>query len=256
MAAFYTLARIGGPVGQGVMEAYNAQLNAVIKNSEALKYCIPNEFICAELGRAIGIPIPPCGIVYAPGHPVKYWFASLNFNLTSNPPPPVDGQACVNALPRLCAGIVLFDILTANPDRHRGNLYFDPSSKPPKMSVFDHSHALFGHVDGKGGERLRELKNRLGISGGTVTGQNRHCLLDKLNDDRDFGFWYKRIRAIPDHLIQDACRNTVEMKWITAHEANEAEKFLIYRRNNISGLVKLNKNEFTSIRTWSLIYYS
>ena len=33
-------------------------------NQNASAYCIPNELICGELGRFIGLPIPPFGITH------------------------------------------------------------------------------------------------------------------------------------------------------------------------------------------------
>ncbi|MGB7746261.1 MAG: hypothetical protein WBN75_03135 [Verrucomicrobiia bacterium] len=85
--------------------SYNGLLKAKAKNNEKSKYCISNEFICAELGRFIGLPIPPCGIVYAKEHPIKHWFASLNFNLSADDLPVVESQKCADELPRLSTGV-------------------------------------------------------------------------------------------------------------------------------------------------------
>lgn len=49
----------------------------------------------------------------------RYWFASLDFNLTGITLLPVDVTQCVNLLPELSAGLLLFDILIANCDRHQ-----------------------------------------------------------------------------------------------------------------------------------------
>jgi hypothetical protein len=87
---------------------------------------------------------------------------------------------------KLAVGVLLFDVLIANPDRHAMNVHLDASRKPYRMSIFDHSHALFGYENGKADERLSALKDSLGISGGTVTGQNRHCLLNAIPNDYFF----------------------------------------------------------------------
>jgi hypothetical protein len=251
MAGLFSLLKIGSKIGDGVIESHHASLRSVVKNNDVLKYCISNEFICAEIGRFIGLPIPPCGIVYAQGYATKHWFASLNFNLTADDLPPIDPQKCAEELPDLSTGLILFDILIANPDRHRKNLSIDFDEKPPRMSIFDHSHALFGHVNGAGVQRLNDLHDRLGISGGTVTGQNRHCLIDKLNTDNFFHKWCGRIISVPNHLIEDACDGTFDLDMITAEEASAAKEFLIHRRNNIRVLVDSHHGEFTGINQWS-----
>jgi hypothetical protein len=275
MAGLFSLLAIGSRVaGNGVLYSYHASLRSIAKNNEVLKYCISNEFICAEIGRFIGLPIPPCGIGYAQDHAVKHWFASLNFNLTADDLPPVDPEQCVSVLPDLSTGLILFDIWIANPDRHRKNLSVDLAEKPPHMSIFDHSHALFGNTNGEGARRLNDLKDKLVISDGTVvgqnqqaqgvvisppylgilggTGQNRHCLLDSLKTDDYFSKWYDRISSVPDYLIDDVCGGTVDLDMITALEASTAKAFLIDRRNNVRKLVNSNQSEFSGISQWRL----
>jgi len=115
------------------------------------------------------LPIPPSGIVYAPNTQPQSWSASLDFNLVGATLPPVDTTACVARLPDLSTGLLLFDTLMTNCDRHRGNFAVDFLAQPPKMSVFDHSHALFGFQAGWGQQRLRDLRDHLGVTGGPHT---------------------------------------------------------------------------------------
>ncbi len=272
MAGLYSLLAIGNRVtGTGVLDSHHASLQSIAKNNEIAKYCIANEYICAEIGRVIGLPIPPCGIVYTQGHPIKYWFASLNFNLSGEELPPIDPQKCAEELPDLTTGLILFDILIANPDRHRKNVSIDLNENPPRMSVFDHSHALFGIKNEAGIQRLADLKDKLAISAGpdtehptpTIqsapyigvvvgTGQNRHCLLGKLKTDEFFSKWCERISTVPPYLIEDVCRGTFELKLITAQEADAAKEFLIHRKSRIRSLVDANRIEFAGIDQWSI----
>jgi hypothetical protein len=145
-------------------------------------------------------------------------------------------------------GIVLFDILIANGDRHRGNLNLDNSQNPPRLTVFDHSHALFGSVNGSGHSRLITLGDKLGINDG-----NRHCLLDAIKNDSHFREWLGRISSLPNYLIDGACDATVPLGMITALEARTAKDFLKRRKNEIETLISANKVEFTSISQWSLV---
>jgi hypothetical protein len=86
---------------------------------------VPNELICAEIGRFLCLPVSPEGIIHAPNVTPEDWFASLDFNLTGTALPPVDTAACVASLPDPSAGLLLFDILIANCDRHRGSFAVD-----------------------------------------------------------------------------------------------------------------------------------
>jgi len=151
----------------------------------------------------------------------------------------------------LSAGLLLFDILIANCDRHRGNFAVDFFATPATMSVFDHSHALFGYTAGDGCGRLRELRDRLACSGGTLTAANRHCMLDVIACDNDFAEWVERIQAIPDFFIEELCRDAAEFG-LTTEEVNEAIGFLKHRRNTLPAIVQTNRAEFTGIRIWSL----
>ncbi len=252
--AIYRIESLGRQLGIGVAGARYVQLSAVAKDNTHAPYCIPNELICGELGRFLRLPVPPVGIVsQTTGTPL---FASLNFNLTGNSLPPVNVGQCMRQLPRLSAGLLLFDIWVANCDRHPENFSVDFLASPPQMNVFDHSHALFGYAPGAGERRLKALLDRLGISWTTNnavdSGQHRHCLLDVVNSDNEFGFWTRRIRAMPDFYIEEICRDA-QPYGLTARESEEAAHFLKTRRDNLQTIIRSHQAEFTAINTWSLL---
>jgi hypothetical protein len=221
-------------------------------NSLNAPYCIPNELICAEIGRFLGLPIPPTGVVISSHPGVSPWFASLDFNLTGNALPPVDPKQCVAQLEELSAGVLLFDVLVANSDRHRGNLAVDFFAKPPEMNIFDHSHALCGWQAGQAQKRLHSLRNALGITGNPPTAGNRHCLLDPVPTDTYFDKWVGRIQKIPDFFIEDVCQSTVTYG-LSGSEVSEVISFLQYRRDNILQIIDQHRAEFTNITQWRLI---
>ena len=252
--AIYRIEALGRQLGIGAAGARYVQLSAVAKDNSQAPYCIPNELICGELGRFLRLPVPPVGIVsQASGAPL---FASLDFNLTGNSLPPVNVAQCVQQLPRLSAGLVLFDIWVANCDRHPENFSVDFLSNPPQMNVFDHSHAFFGYAVGGGEARLVALQDRLGISWTTNnavdSGQHRHCLLDVVNSDNEFAFWINRILAVPDFYIEEICRDA-QPYGLTTQETNAAIHFLKTRRNNLETIIRDNRAEFTAIMNWSLL---
>jgi hypothetical protein len=190
--------------------------------------------------------VPPCGICLKRGHDPEHWFASLNFNLSGSALPPVDPGTVVAELPFESAGLLLFDILIANIDRHRTNLSLDLSSPPAKiLSIFDHGHALFGHVHGQGIARLTAQRDNLSVG--------NHCILSAVRNDDHFGEWISRINALPNYLIDLVCDATVPLGMITTAEATAAKDFLKHRRTEIEAIIRANKSEFVAISQWSLL---
>jgi hypothetical protein len=198
-------------------------------------YCIPNELICGKLGAFLGLPVPPFAITYFNKTP---YFSQLNFNSNKDELPAVEAEICVKSLPDLCTGILLFDILIANEDRHDENVAVDSITKPTQIMVYDHEQALFGGGGNLIGiPRLDKLRERLGMSGGSVTGGNACCFLHTLNTVQYFGKWRGRIWDIPDWFIGVTCDDAIGLG-ITQQEANKAKDFLIYRKNNLSRIIK------------------
>lgn len=250
-AGRYRIIQFGSQLGVGVAGSVYAEVSAVAKrNGDPVPYCIPNELICGEVARFLCLPVPPAGVIHAPHSPTHHWFASLDFNLTGNALPPVDPVDCHARLPDLTTGVVLFDILVANPDRHRGNLSMDASMAPPQMNVFDHGHALFGSVAGQGVQRLQGLRDQLGLSG-TPTEPNQHCLLDAIASDAHFGKWMGRIRQLPNFYVEEVCLSAVGLG-ISDAEARAGIDFLKHRRDNIQQIVQNFRAEFRGITQWGL----
>jgi hypothetical protein len=248
----YRIVEFGQQIGIGVAGSFHVSISAVGKcNGPSVPYCLPNELICAEIGRFLCLPVPPAGIIHSSTATPTDWFATLNFNLTNTSLPPVDAARCVAELPDLATGLLLFDSLIANCDRHRGIFSVDFLATPPRMNVFDHSHALFGFQTGNATQRLTDLRDRLAMSGGTHTRGNRHCLLDAISSDQFFGKWLDRISALPDFLIDELCHAAVGLG-IVENEASAASDFLKYRRTNLRRIIDQHRSEFRGIRQWSL----
>jgi hypothetical protein len=245
--ASYRLYRKGKPL-KGASQGFEALLSGVIKDNHASPYCIANEYIAGRIGAFLGLPVPPCAVFIDGGAPKQPWFGTLDFNIDSHTLPPVDTAVCVRDMPVESTGLLMFDILIANSDRHAENFEIDP----PRMSVFDHSHCLFGTTAGQGEARLAAMKGRLAITGAAPTGGNRHCLLNVLDTGDHFGHWVERIKALPDFFIEDVVRD-VRDKGITAAEAAAAVSFMKERREAIWDIVKANTDEFKAVMAWPLL---
>jgi hypothetical protein len=158
------------------------------QNSPESPYLIANEWIASQIACFLRLPVPPAALTRV-GTGRKGLFASLAFGGPDSEPDDVDPVACVRDLPNLCAGILFFDVLIANADRHIGNIRVDFPQAPRQIAIIDHDRALFGCWENEGAKRLSELRDRLGITGGSVTGQNRHCFLDLIKTDVHFPEW-------------------------------------------------------------------
>ncbi len=252
MAGPYRIVALGEQLGIGVAESRYVSVQAVAKaNGPQAPYCIPNELICGKIGRFLGLPIPPGDVVRGQVSTDQLFFASLDFNMTGNVLPPIDPTDCVARLPELSSGILLFDALVANCDRHIENLAMDASTSPPRLNLFDHSHALFGGQQVPATDRLTHVRNSLALTPGAWTGVTRHCLLHAVQSDAHFGFWLDRIAQLPDFFIENACQAAVNLG-ITSDEAKTAVDFLRHRRDHMQTIVKDSRSDFRSITQWSL----
>jgi hypothetical protein len=69
-------------------------------------FTVANEYVCGQLGRLLGLPIPPGFTVVAGG---TVYHVSMDFNLAGQALPPADAAALVAHDPDLASGIVVFD---------------------------------------------------------------------------------------------------------------------------------------------------
>jgi len=239
-------------VNTGVTDTYQVTVSAVAKcNSPECPYYLPNEYACSELGRFLRLPIPPCALLFAPGEDATQWFASLDFNFLGSSLPPVEPQYVVEHLLDLASGLLIYDILIANCDRHAGNLSVDALTHPRRLFIFDQSHALFGPLANSAEQRFTELRDRLAVSAGSRTGGSPHCLLNLIPADTYFRKWIDRVREIPDYLIEELCQDCAELG-ATAAESVAAAAFLKHRRDHMNDMIRNHQAAFSAILQWSL----
>lgn len=90
-------------------------------------------------------------------------------------------------------GIILFDALMMNADRHDENIAHDATSN--KVQIFDHSHA-FVQDGGDISDFLAGNADNIHI--------HAHCLAQEITEHDGREFWLDRIRQIPDYFIEEA----------------------------------------------------
>lgn len=239
-----------GPGSRMLLGSISARFR---RNEVDYPFAAANELIAAEIGRFIRLPIPPFSIVQTEVASSPMMFATLDFNYEQDPLPRIDAQTCVSALPRICTGVLLFDILIANHDRHDENIAVDSNQKPKRMRVFDHEMALFGGFkdEAKGVERLDKLWTRLGITSGPTTGGNAHCILKVIDTPKYFDEWIGRIGDIPDWFVREVCESSIGLG-VDKKQAKAAKEFLVYRKKNLTRIVEENRSEFEAIHEWKL----
>jgi hypothetical protein len=213
-------------------------------------YLIPNEWIAGNIAHFLRLPIPPFALVR--NDPSRAgMFASLRFGRKEMPPSDMRPGPCVKNDPDLCTGILLFDILVANGDRHRGTLKVDDPLDPKEFNIFDHDRALLYIEDGKGAKRLFDGTNALGVSRGSVAGHSEHCLLAALESSNYFDQWVDRIAAIPKWFIEDICHEVND--WLKQDEMDAVVEFLNFRKQELRTIIKNHKNRF-AVKNWGLLY--
>lgn len=236
-------ASIQTAVMSGIGGAVRMPMYSVVKKCTTdVPYCVANEWICGELGRFLRLPIPPFCIIEC-GKPVEFWFASLDASTSGETLPPADFGRCASKLPSFATGMMLFDIFIMNPDRHQQNFSVDYKAIPaPKPLLFDHGHALFGHVAGEGVKRLRTQQDTLGLDG------SPHGIMPVLTTDNFMGAWMKKITAIPNFFIQGVC-NEAQKMGISKNEASVAASTLLFRRDNLLTILRQHKNDMAALQT-------
>jgi len=195
-------------------------------------FIVANELVCSAFARLLLLPCPPGALMQKNG---DTYFFSLDFNIAGQALPPIAPSDVVVKFPRLCWGVIIFDALVMNADRHNGNVAFDTTTN--KVQIFDHSHAFLtpgGDIE----PNLTARENSLAIGG--------HCLAQEINTDDGMEDWIARIKLIPDYFIEGVVHAGCECG-IPADKAKFVSDFMKKRRDNLESLIKSNLNGFAKL---------
>lgn len=230
MLARYKLVSRGDPLNDGLMGSLFVAVSGVAKAaSEDHPYAVSNEYICGQLGRGLGLPIPP-GFIIEDGVP---YHVSMNFNLAGQQLPPADCEELVKHAPQVAAGIIVFDAWILNPDRHARNLAFDQTKKA--AAVFDHSHAFYNGLNGKKTFEFEDC---------AMTQYN--CITPHLLELSQLKFWLDRVATIPRFWIEMAIEDATSIGLPTS-DASDCIKFLDARRHRLRDLLLSEQENFTGV---------
>jgi hypothetical protein len=252
MASIYRITQILGAERGGINCAVDADIRGVAKTNDMSEFTIANELICARIGQTIGLPVPS-GVV-AQDAAKRLYYISLDVSFEGKQLPPVLPAVFAKEEPWLAAGIVAFDVLIANGDRNLRNLSRDPAFTIPRVSVFDHGHALLGTGPGKGQARLEACRDRLGCvidSAGVAV--NDCVLLAQDLDGATIMDWVGRIKEVPDYVFVDVCREVAAMSNLNFWNdtADLVVSWLKERRDKLDQLIWDNQTAFPKVQ-WPL----
>lgn len=238
-AGFYGVAAVGSLIGAGVTGSRAATLEGVVKTHDpSAPYTVANEYICARLAAAIGLPVPPGTVARLDDG--SWAYVMMRFGHRGDRLPPADPAEIVKARPALAAGIACFDSWVVNPDRHAGNLAFAPDVG---LSVFDHGHALLGVTDAGAVKHVEHW-----ISQPLLTG----CLLPVLKDPLHLQQWSHRVSVVPDLLVSEVCDTAGQLGIITREEAKAVEMMLNGRKVRLWDDIRKSEASFPQIVEWGL----
>jgi hypothetical protein len=234
MSSFYKIWAIGNSVGLGITGAIHVGVAGIAKRATPDHlYIVSNELLCNRVATGLLLPCPPGALVKKDD---DTYFFSLDFNTSGQALPPASALKIVETTPQLAWGIILFDILVMNEDRHAQNIAHDRVTG--SVRIFDHSHAFSG---AKGDVKINVQARAKAISIG------KHCLAAEISSPDGFDMWCSRIKAIPDFLLDGAVEEACQYG-LPKEDRSLFIQTLKWRRDNIDVLVKNNLPVFPKLQ--------
>jgi len=165
------------------------------------------------------------------------YFFSLDFNLAGQALPPVSPLLIVQSFTDLAWGIIVFDALVMNGDRHNHNIAHDATTN--RVQIFDHSHAYLtpgGDIDQTLAARTANLA--LGA----------HCLAQEINTTIGLSPWIEKVKQIPDYFIEGLVEAGCGCG-IPPDRKDLLVSFMKDRRDNLGSLFSANMANFPKVPT-------
>jgi hypothetical protein len=232
-ASKYKIWAIGAPVAEGVSGSIHVGMATVAKKANGTEpNIVINELFCNLLARGLFLPCPPGALIENAN---EDYFCSLNFNLAGQSLPPSPIPVVVANCPVLCWGVLLFDVLVMNPDRHNKNLSYDRTNR--RIQIFDHSRA-FLPIKTTIESAIADNTGKLGFQA--------HCLKLEISTMDGFDFWVARIKALPDYFIEEAVSEICAIGYPNDKKSLTID-FIRSRRNSIDTIIQNNIAEFPKL---------
>lgn len=224
MSVLVQVLQFEGPIGQGASNGQWVQLRAAFKTNQPDQCTVQAEHIAARIAALLGLPCPGHSLIELPGGEIG--FVSLKFGDVHGNVAPATPPDLAMTQPDLSAGIIAFDVLIGNSDRHAGNIAHAGSGAP---IIFDHSHALSA---GSSRPNLLTLDAR---KDDAIANQ---CLEQYMSTSAPFLAWIDRIVALPEYLLRAPIDELQQLGMLDSQEATNLFAFLAHRRTMIAQLLR------------------
>jgi len=224
MRAIFEALTFGPDVDAGDSAPRYCTLGGVAKmNAPERPFLVVNEYVCAELGRLMGLPTVP-GVVVS-GRKGETGFVSLRFGPKDERPPPALLGEFANREPALATGVVVFDCWIANQDRHDENMAYTKRNR--SLHLYDHDRALLGT---RGVARLTEVRDRHLLA--------YHGVARELLTGEHFIHWSGVVAQIGELAIGLALKELVSEGIVDKSQASATTEFLRHRASRIPAMIK------------------
>lgn len=252
--AFPKVVQWRNPAGARAGYVTPVELHGFAKISTADKpNVVANEFVAHRLGLLMGLPVVPGAAMLVSAKDRTLAWVSLAFDGDiRKQTPSVKPEQLATAEPNLTAGIVVFDLLIANLDRHRRNLAYRQTGRPKgeRVALFDHDHSLWGNSGLSPRDHLDRVRGQFTLDGPGVSNlrRSRHCLLAHITSLCDLEEWCSRARKLlPDPVITQACLEAAALGGgPNQGDADALDFFLRMRRDSLFKLIQDNLHHFPS----------
>jgi hypothetical protein len=223
-----------GPIGEGVSGArwlgvYDGQSLSVYAakcSSDKYPYLLVNEAVCAAIADALQLPIPAFSTIVLDN---QVWFG-LEKKEPKVPYTLENLLSCVNL--DQVPGILVFDVLVCNPDRHPGNAVLHRyQESPPALTlwIIDHSHALVG------------TRRSVSALVATMHSTSRFLRLphhrEVLQRRSQFDPFVDRVEAIDSTLLDEIMGELPKTFVPSGADLEALSSFLLARRDEVRSLI-------------------
>jgi hypothetical protein len=212
-------------------------------NSPKHPYCVANEKITSELGRAIGLRIPEVLLYPIAGkwHAFSRFVAQTESGETVPEGTASEIEEFYERTPAELHGMVCFDLFVCNNDRKTDNLVIGESGK---VWLIDHANALFYRPTltiVAGIPRLLSVEANL-----AAMFDRPHQFLTALSSLELVDMWCERISLIPSYFIESIINNLPE-EILSAGEREGAYDFLENRKKHMREIITTNGSLFPQL---------
>lgn len=234
------LRKLPGASSGHVVDWLNHGHFAVKEYTKAKPYTLISEWLCADIASSLGLPIPS-------RRTIPYNGQCLGFEWRDDSKEFMPGMESKLLNPEAIFGMLAFDVLVCNRDRHSGNILFQrpsPGVAKYNLELIDHSHALIG-----------DLANFAALEGFLTKNPDPDSFLRKapselrglVKDLAAFDPWIHKIESLSQTQLTDSAAQLPDEWKPNPDETGRLVDLLNSRRQAIRQLLESGKGQFPNV---------